>query len=104
MRFSCFECPLIGGDNSGGSAHAAGCGTTDSKSYAGSGLGPVSVNQRGSASDREEVQARIPAACAFLRPKLPKTFCGEHNAKLLRVCVLAAIPRRIHRILSDLRS
>ena len=54
MRFSCFECPLIGGDNSGGRAHAAGCGTTDSKSYAGSGLGPVSVNQRGSASDREE--------------------------------------------------
>ena len=49
----------------GGRAHAAGCGTTDSKSYAGSGLGPVSVNQRGSASDREEVQARIPAACAF---------------------------------------
>ena len=42
------------GDNSGGSAHAAGCGTTYSKSYAGSGLGPVSVNQRGSASDREE--------------------------------------------------
>ena len=65
MRFSCFECLLIGGDNSGGRAHAAGCGTTDSKSYAGSGLGPVSVNQRGSASDREEVQARIPAACAF---------------------------------------
>ena len=65
MIFSCFECPLIGGDNNGGRAHAAGCGITDSKSYAGSGLGPVSVNQRGSASDREEVQARIPAACAF---------------------------------------
>jgi hypothetical protein len=48
-----------------GGAHAAGRGTTDAKNYAGLGLGPVSVNQRGSASDREQVQSRIPAAYAF---------------------------------------
>ena len=111
MRFSCFECLPIGEDNNGGRAHAAGRGTTDSKSYAGSGLGPVSVNQRGSASDREELQARL---CGAQQHKCPKegsnpilwnltspprlqapVFASHKPCACVCVCVCVCVCRRV---------
>ena len=78
----------------GGGAHAAGCFTRNFKSYARSGLGPVSVNQRGSTSDREEVQARIPAACAFYSPSNQNKFAAR-TMRSYCVCVCVCVCLRV---------